>query len=476
MFATDMAPYAEGQVSPHGALTDDTLRKTFRDYNRRVAKKYLACTPNKLERFSPEGNLMISTKIDGQLFFLIKKDKEVAFCSPGGRVLQGGPLFEEAKKLLRKSGNIIIAGELFALPPKGGRPRVHFVSTALANEALAPTLGFKAFDLLSEKELDYQSKPYPERFQRLETLLGTGKRVSPVLTIKGTKKDLLPLYQKYVDSGQFEGLVIRSENGFVLKLKPEISIDVVVLGYGEKVEEGQPRLKELVVGVLREKNQYHILGFVGGGFSQEARLEWHSRLSKIQTESGFLLPNREGALCRFVRPEIVIEVRLTDFLLSDGKDIPIHQMVLEYGGKNPSFSPLQPLPLASMLFPRFIQERKDKTPDLGSIGTDQVYRHVPFNSYREHAKKPQLLPSLVIERGVFIKEMGTGKLLRKYLTVETQKDQEEWARYFLLSTDISPNRKETMKTDLKIASSPEELGVLIEKWKKENIKRGWIPA
>ncbi|MBD3262530.1 MAG: hypothetical protein GF334_12830 [Candidatus Altiarchaeales archaeon] len=472
MFATNMTPYAGGEVSGHKALTDTELLKTMQAYNRQVAKRYFACTPRKLERFAPTGDLHISTKIDGQLFFLVKRSGKIAFCSPGGRVLQGGPVFEEAKKLLqRRAGDITIAGELFAIPPKGGRPRVHFVATALANEKLAPTLGFKAFDLLSEDETDYQQKPYQERLDRLETLL-TGKRVSVVHTQKGTKKELPALYQKFVESGNFEGLVIRAESGWTLKLKPEISMDVVVLGYGEKVEMGKTQLKEMVVGLLREDNQYHILGFVGGGFSQEARLEWHSRLSKMQVETDYRLPNRDGALCRFVRPEIVVEVRITDLLLEDSKSNPVYRMVLDY--KDGKFESVQQMPFASMIFPRLVREREDKTPVLGSVGLDQAYRHVPFNNYRDHAVKKELPESVIRERAVFTKESKNGVLLRKYVAVETQKEEDGWASFYLFSTDVSPNRKDPMKTELKVASSWEALQGLIESWKKANVKRGWV--
>jgi len=480
-YATNMTPYAGGEISPHGALSDETLLATMQAYNRQVAKRYFACTPRKLERFAPTGTLHISTKIDGQLFFLVKKNGKVAFLSPGGRVLQGGPVFEEAKKLLqRRAGDIIIAGELFAVPPKGGRPRVHFVATALAKENLAPTLGFKAFDLLSEDETNYQQKPYQSRLDRLQHLL-TGKRASVVHTQKGTKTDLPSLYSKFVESGNFEGLIIRAENGWTLKLKPEISMDVVVLGYGEKTELGKTQLKEMVVGLLRENNQYHVLGFVGGGFSQEARLEWHSRLSKMQVETGFRLPNKEGALCRFVRPEIVVEVRITDLLLSDSKDNPVYRMVLNYDGaatikpcrSHAAYEPVQRMPFVSMIFPRFVQEREDKPVTLGSVGIDQAYRHVPFESYRTHAIKKDLPPSIIRERAVFTKESKTGTLVRKFVALETQKKEEGWAPYILFSTDISPNRKEAMKTDLKVSPSIEGLADMIETWKEENVKRGW---
>jgi len=472
MYATNMTPYAGGEISPHGALTDKDLLNTMQAYNRQVAKRYFACTPRKLERFAPTGELHISTKIDGQLFFLVKRDGKVAFCSPGGRVLQGGPVFEEAKKLLqRRAGDITIAGELFAIPPKGGRPRVHFVATALANEKLAPTLGFKAFDLLSEDETDYQMKPYQERLDRLQKLF-TGKRVSVVHTQKGTKAELPALYSKFVESGKFEGLIIRAESGWTLKLKPEITMDVVILGYGEKIELGKPQLKEMVVGLLREDNQYHVLGFVGGGFSQEARLEWHSRLSKMQVDSSFRLPNRDGALCRFVRPEIVAEIRITDLLLSNSKDEPVYRMVIDYGENG--FEPIQRMPFASMIFPRFVREREDKTVSLGAVGIDQAYRHVPFDGFREHVVKKELPESVIRERAVYTKETKTGTLLRKFIAVETKKADEGWAPFLLYSVDVSPNRKDPMKTEMRVASSIEKLADMIEAWEKANVKRGWV--
>jgi ATP-dependent DNA ligase len=80
------------------------------------------------------------------------------------------------------------------------------------------------------------------------------------------------------------------------------------------------------VALLRDDGRWQLLGAVGTGFSEEDRAEWHGRLSSREVPSTFRLANREGTLSKFVRPEIVIEVRVSDLLESDSWDAPIRRM------------------------------------------------------------------------------------------------------------------------------------------------------
>ena len=150
-FYTVAAPYGGGALTDPGALTDGALMAELTHYKRAVAKRHRLVSPDQLERFLPEGELFVSTKVDGELWFLAKRGGEVALIAFNGRVLTGVPVVTEAAQQLAGVESGLFAGELFAVSRGGGRPRVQHVGQALRDEARAGELGFKVFDLI---ELD----------------------------------------------------------------------------------------------------------------------------------------------------------------------------------------------------------------------------------------------------------------------------------------------------------------------------------
>ncbi len=145
-WAETLEPYADGQKAPIGSLVDDALEKRLRKYKQQVAKRYRVVEPEQVERLLTAGPYLISTKLDGELWFLVKREGEVALCAYNGRVLRGTSLLKEAEARLAGANDIVIAGELMAAAPDGGRARVFHVATALGEAELEPSLSFHAFD------------------------------------------------------------------------------------------------------------------------------------------------------------------------------------------------------------------------------------------------------------------------------------------------------------------------------------------
>lgn len=478
VFAEEWVDYADGRRAGVGALTDQDLNAKLKNYKKLVAKRYRVVWPDNIDRFLPDGNLWISTKIDGELWFLVKNQGEVALVAYNGRVLQGVPVVAEAEKLLEDAGDIIIPGELFALPPDGGRPRVGHVSTALHDDDKAKTLGFKGFDLLEEDGEDWLYKSYEERFGRLEDLLGDGKRCALVTTVEGEKSDASEYFAEWVKSERFEGLVVRSEQGITYKIKPFITLDAVVIAFGERQEEGQAQVRELTLALLRDDGTYQILGTVGNGFAEGDRVQWHKRLSKIEVPSSFRMANREGTLCRFVEPKIVVEVKVSDIVDTDSRDLPVRRMALSYDEEK-GFAALGTLPIVSLIHPILVGEREDKEVDQGSVGLDQVFSHVPFAGRDAKATAKDLSKSEILDRKVWTKEMrGGGTGVRKYVAFATNKAEEDpnYAPYVAFFTDFSPSRKSPLKTDMRVASDKDGIEAHVAAWVEDNIKRGWHEA
>ena len=88
-WADAYSPYAGGERAPVGGLTDEALSKRLRNYKRQVAKRYRVVDPEQIERLLTAGPYFISTKLDGELWFLIKRGDEVALVAYNGRVVRG---------------------------------------------------------------------------------------------------------------------------------------------------------------------------------------------------------------------------------------------------------------------------------------------------------------------------------------------------------------------------------------------------
>ena len=474
-FSDRFEPYGAGRKAPIGGLSDAGLLIRLQRYKRLVAKRYRVVDADELDRVLPKGKLWMSTKVDGELWFLVKEHGEVALCAYNGRVLQDIPVVTEAAKLLERlgeSGRIVIAGELFALT-KEGRPRVHHVGRALGDGKLAETLGFKAFDLVDENGEDRQGHSYEQRLTRLNELLEGGRRTTVVTTAEGNPADALTYYRDWVASQKFEGLIIRSEQGVTYKVKPNFTIDAIVVAFGERLTGDTPQVRELTVALRRPDGALQLLGPVGGGFSEVDRITWHQRLTALRVSSSYRLANREGTLCRFVRPEIVVEVKVADLLDEGAVDEPVTRMVVKYD-PDAGYTTVGFTRFAAMLFPVLMRERTDKLPDEACAGIDQVLSRLPIPGAEDVVETVKRVAPTVLKRAAYVKETKGATAVRKYVAVATNKsEQPGWPPFVVHFTDFSAGRAEPLKTALRTASTAERLDVLIAAWIEENIKKGW---
>ena len=227
-------PLGEGILCPAGSIQDKELSGNLRRYKARVAGSYRALLPEEMETELSAGKFWVSPKLDGELWFLVLGAGPPWLASPQGKVISGNiPLLEEASAA-KAEGPIVVAGELFAAF-KSGRPRVGDLKSALGGEKEAEVqrLGYAAFDLVEGGSGSTNIPPdgYGERLGVLKNLFGEGKRLKAIQTHELNKpNEITSLYEELVTGGKAEGLVARSEKGIVYKLKPSITLDMVILG------------------------------------------------------------------------------------------------------------------------------------------------------------------------------------------------------------------------------------------------------
>lgn len=474
IFSDEFVPYGPGQRAPIRGLKLEDLGERMRGYRRSVARRYGIIKPDKILRdLVGEDKLWISTKVDGELWFLVKRQGEVALCAYNGRVVQGVPVVDEAEKLLAGVDDVLIAGEIFSLAGEG-RPRVHNVAFALGDGALAKTLGFKAFDLLSEGATDWFSASYEDKHARLGQLLGAGKRCALVTTVVGDPEATVGCWQEWVVTKKAEGLVVRNAGPKIWKIKPTVTIDVVVVAFGERTVGELAQVRELTVALVRDDGTHQILGTVSGGLSDAERGAWHARLSAMEVPSAFRMPNSEGTLCRFVRPEIVLELKCSDLIDRSAGDRQVRRMAVRFDPSR-GYEAVGSMPIVAMIHPVIVRERDDKDPDAIGVGLEQVYAVVPFDSRHDSASTQQLPAGEVLARKVFVKETKSAPMVRKYVAIATNKREVDprYPHFVLFTTDFSPNRADALKTGVAVAATRERLDAAVESWVAANVKRGW---
>ncbi len=475
-------PCGKGKQMPLGSITDAELIGTLSGYKRRVAGCYYSRTPDEMPDCFPPGPLHVSPKIDGALWFLVFGDGEPYLASPRGRVLVGKiPVIEEAAEAASNAaGRTIIAGELFAAAKKT-RPRVGDLAKALGGEADAEVekLAFAAFDLVAGGD-DRAQAPiaaYPDRLEVLQRILPDGKRVKVVRTEKVSGGDKVPgFYAEWVEGGKGEGLVARAADGRIFKIKPQINIDAAVIGYTERTDDPE-QVRSLLLALMRRDGHFHLAGSCGAVGSDDVRKELMTALSPLQTSSRFRHASSSGALFRFVKPEMVVEVRVTDIQNEDSSGAPISRMVLNHDAAE-GWTPLRKMPGASLLHPVLVRIRDDKGVNPTDIRMEQVLERVLVSEVEAAAEAIELPPSKLLRREVYTKTTKGVTAVRKLVVWKTNKEDKDpdYPAYVVYWTDYSSSRKEPLKKEAKLAPTENAAVAIAEQMLKENIKKGWEKA
>ncbi len=479
IFSVDSArPLGKGRHSPAGSLTDPELATAVRNYKRVVAGSYRAMIQEDLATALPHGTLLVSPKIDGELWFLVFDEGDVFLSSPTGRVVSGDvPVLVEARAAASKvKGRTVFAGELFAVKPAGqGRTRVGDLAAVMGGEdkAQVDRMVFHAFDIVQggDAEAPQRSIVYGERHEVLKRVLAGGKRLQAIKTesVSGSER-VQALWNEWVEGGKGEGLVIRAE-GLVIKAKPSITIDAVVIGYTDSSDDPEG-VGALLMALMRDDGQFQVIGSCGN-MPTEERHRFKKALAGKEIASNFRYANSKGALYRFVKPETIIEFKVTDIQGEDSSGDPIHRMVLEHGDKG--WTTVREMPGASILHPVFVRVRDDKSVNPTDIRVAQVLERCLVEGLGKKAERVELPTSVVVRREVYAKEAKGQVAVRKLVMWQTNKNTQDrsYPAFVVHWTDYSAGRKDPLQREVRVAPSLAEATRIADEIIAENIKKGW---
>lgn len=474
-----LGAYATGAAN---AVTDPLLLPRVQEHRRMLSGRLLALRRDDLEKSLPAGACHISRKIDGEFAVLVHHPDGAFLLNPGGTVRVGLPCIAEAAALLAKAGiaKALVAGELFVVRPDGKRARVHDVARAARQpegQGDVDALAFAVFDVL-----ETDGKPFAgtvaDTFALIERVFRGGTRAAPVEGRMVAKAgEVGAAYEAWVEKQGAEGLVVRSDAAGWFKVKPQVTLDAVVVGFTEGAADRKGILHDALVALMRADGTFHLLGRVGGGFKEEERRAFLSDLRDMVVPSGYAEVNADHVAYAMVRPEWVIEVSCLDLVSRSTRDATIDRMVLSWDAAGSRWEPLRRLPLASMISPQFVRRREDKVVRPADLRIQQVSDLVDVPHADRDARTLAPPRSEVLKREVFTKVFKGATMVRKLVMWKTNKEADPaWPAYVVHFTDFSPGRKTPLEREIRISSSRDQIEGLYADLAKENIVKGWAPA
>jgi hypothetical protein len=472
---------ADYGVAPATALADSLLLMKVQDYRRGAAARLYPLEGADITERIPSAEFHVSRKIDGEFTVLVFRQGEVFTLNPGGTVRVGLPFLDEAASLLSKAGvkEAMIAGELYQARDDR-RPRVQDVVSTVGRPTAVGDLDqlrFAAFDLIS-----LNSSPPPSAFrdtwQQLGKLLGSGKKVHPVEgEWVGKPAAVRDLFAQWVEKEGAEGLVARSDAAGSFKIKPRHNLDVAVIGFSESAGDRAGLLHDMLVAVLRREGTFHVLGRVGGGFSDDQRKEMLSDLKDMAVDSEYAEVSSDHVAYQMVRPDWVVEISCLDLVSQNTRGGPVSRMVLDWHANNGHslYRTLRRMPLASVISPQFIRRREDKQVQPVDVRIAQLADLVELPQAEKDSRQLVLPKSEILRREVYVKELKGEQMVRKLVLWKSNKEQltEDFPAYVVHLTDFSPNRKDPLSRDMRISSSFQQIQQLFDQLKTENITKGW---
>jgi ATP-dependent DNA ligase len=487
LYTTDKAvSLGKGQLSPEGSVTDSDLASLFLNYKRGVASRYIAATSSEIDDLVPRGDLHVSKKVDGQIWYAVLEKGDAFLASPKGKVISGDhPLVAELKEHAKSIDNrAVVAGELYAV---GDNDRIRCGDIAKSmgggKKAQVERMRFAAFDYLAEIEKpatddkdESADDPfaYGPRLEALTELFGKGELITCVTTevVSGTSS-VRELYEKWVKSGEEEGLVVRSAKQRPIKIKPDIHIDAVVIGYTIRREDPE-QCSSMLLGLMRPDGMIQELGSCGNLGEAEQRKEFLATLSKLDVESKYRRASSSGALYRFIKPSLVVEIKATDIQPDNASGDPIRRMVLEYD-EGAGWKRLRKMPVASMLHPVFVRMRDDKSVNETDIRMSQLDEHIYVRDSEARVEELKFEKSKVLRREVYSKASKGKTMVRKLVMWKSNKEQVDaaYAPFVVHFTDYSSGRKDPLKREVRLAGTEEKASAIADAMIAKNIKKGW---
>ena len=455
-------------------MLDKEIIDKAKQYKKKIAGSFVLVDGNEISGKIAGSQFVATKKIDGSLYGLFFEDGAVLGVSTTGKIIRDIPCLTEAADQLKKHGitSAIIEAELYAVLEGGKRERVGDVSKALADKSLWDRLFLAPFDIVMLDGEDYRKDSYIETIKELGSIFD-GKLVRPVEYREASSKDeVASIYREWVEEGGAEGIVLHSELPFVYKIKPHHTIDAVIVGFTCGEGDDSNAVRDIAVALMNEEGQLQVTGVTGNGFTNEQRTQLLKELEPMACQSEYIITDSRNVAFRMVKPSIVVEVSVGDFISEASDGTPKMNPLLAFSDSDGYLSEGN-TPGVSALHMVFVRLREDKGFNESDIRISQVTDICPFS--QEKAVRLNGLPkSEVLAKRIFTKGSGEKIMVQKYVVWKTNKEESSlFPAYVFFYTDFSSGRKEMLKRDIRVSSDRDQIMAFMDDAIEQNVKKGW---
>lgn len=466
------------------AVTDMVLLNIAAQYESQVSRKMFSLTAAQLsKRFSTQETILVTTKVDGEgVFIYFEQGQEpFVFNAPSGRVRVGLPALGALKRQLQNASiqKGLFRAELYLPLIIGGRRagvadvmRVSFNGTA--DEIAAFRLVMLDIIMLDGKDLRSNQTQFTQTWDLLGELFSTDMqdRCYRAEGVMLPENEIPQFFEQRIAAGE-EGLVIRRlQRQEIYKVKPQISLDAVVIGYVEGEFEGQYGMTSLLVALTypiepQQPLMVQTLLRVGSGFSDEQRAELLHLFAQIKVPVPLAMTDLDGRPVSFIRPEYIIEVNCEDMMRnSPGSEKDNRTQVFVWQPETETYAFWGIAPCPRPIFATYAGMRPDKQVLEGGARLDQIVN----NPQPPQPPQTRAAAAKVIRREVYQK----GEMVRKLVIVAPP--GEETIPYLIYWTDFSAKRKSPLDVSVSYAYTEERAEAIANQLISKNIVRGWKPV
>lgn len=443
----------------------EKIKQILRSYKSNQASKYIPVRGDEIltkvfdcEKYS------ISTKYDGHLCFMVKDNGGVYLLNFNGEPFEREDLIDELNNLLDKEG--ILVGEIFNHKENERTRSFDLVKNLKNNDS---SIKIVVFDVLNYDGTSYEKSLWDEKKELIDKLFSKGENIFSIEEIEVTsRKDIQTEFEERVVNKNQEGLIVRGFNAPIFKIKPKLTFDFVVLGYSLGYSDNFNLLKEILFGIMTQKDEFLIVGKVGGGFTIEQRTTLLEDLQNLKAESNLIEPSGSKTPFIFIKPEKVIEVESVD-IVSNTSDQIIKKSVIKFDKSK--YSKIDNKPSVSLISPVFKGFRDDKKVETEQVGVVQITRIIELNN--EIIESSDKSNSKIIKKKIYSKEMKGAKMVKKYFIWETNSSSEDYPKFVFYKIDYSPSRGDKLQRDIKVSNNETQIEKIFSDQIETDIKKGW---
>jgi ATP-dependent DNA ligase len=433
----------------------------IQQYKKRVLSRLISVEPSKLkEKIIDSEYYLVSEKIDGFYTVMVVSANGISLYNKSGRELKIPGIQQ-----LKFAQPCVLVGELCVF--ENDRPQTHReLSSAIAKPA-DKDIRFAAFDIIELNGKSVEGDAV-EKYRVLSSVANQTSCFTITQEQVTSRTEVEDFYNK-INSNEGEGIIVKAANEMAYKIKPIITLDLVVLGFCEGIQEKAGVVRDLLLGVALENNEYQVVGSVGTGLSNADRSSFYEALAANEVSSSYTEVSGAKTAFVMVKPEWVVEVSCLD-ILADNSQGSIKKTILTYGTSGYDVKELTTG--VSLVSAVFIRKRTDKTVGVAHTGMQQLSDFLIPSATEAHPK--QLVDSQIVLREVYTKENKNGKMVRKILGLKTNKeDTDLFPPFLVLYTDFSAGRAEPMDQEITWCSSQSGMQDKVTALRAEYIKGGW---